>query len=117
MINSAPAPGDEIKRSRFPFSPLVASDIPDRLTIAALDHGIISGSLADKKKSLRIMCDLEKRANLDARDLEYLEAKAMTYAGALGEIDALHIEWGKTDPMQVDQLWERLGRILRKAGV
>lgn len=38
---------------------------------------------------------------------------------ALKEIDEIHIEWGGTDMDEINQLelWERLGRILRKAGV
>ncbi|MFE6645707.1 hypothetical protein ACFVJS_04030 [Nocardioides sp. NPDC057772] len=46
------------------------------------------------------------------------EASAARLIG-LKEIDQVHIEWGGTDLDDVNQLelWERIGRALRKAGV
>ena len=46
------------------------------------------------------------------------EASAARLVG-LKEIDEVHIEWGGTDLDDVNQLdlWERIGRALRKAGV
>lgn len=46
------------------------------------------------------------------------EASA-TRLKALKEIDEIHIEWGEIDMDEDNQLelWERIGRILRKAGV
>lgn len=37
----------------------------------------------------------------------------------LREIDAIHIEWGETKLDDINQLelWERIGRVLRKAGI
>lgn len=46
------------------------------------------------------------------------EASAARLA-ALKEIDEIHIEWGETDMDEENQLelWERIGRVLRGAGV
>ena len=103
-----------LKRSPYPFAPLSSAFVPGRLRMASIDYALTGAAGVDTGKAIRIMSDLEQRAE---QDHDHLIARALTYAGALGKIDALHIEWGSTDPMQVDQLWERLGAILREAGI
>lgn len=105
----------DLKRSPLPFSPLKDREIPFRHTLAAMDYALTNGGV-DHKQAARITFDYERRALIDLADHE---DRAMTHAGALGAIDALHIEWGSTDRDDFDQLvfWERLGRILRTAGI
>lgn len=108
--------GPRFPRSAYPFAPLSGHGIPARLRMASIDYAVDVSTGADSAQSIRVMSDLEQRVE---QDHDHLTERALTYAGALGEIDALHIEWGLTDRDDFDQLvfWERLGRILRKAGV
>lgn len=59
----------------------------------------------------------------DPQDCPACQQKAPDTAAdlrrALKEIDKIHIEWGKTNMTKTRQLelWERLGRALRKVGV
>ena len=109
--------------SLYPFAPVKSEEIPNLLTVAAMDYAYCNGGV-DQAQANRVMLDLNRRANLDVHradlDLTRAEEKALTYAGALGEIDALHIEWAQTnmlDPANNLALWDRLGAILRKAGI
>lgn len=118
MILGTPVGPPWLQRSPFPFSPLTGGHIPSLISKTAIDFANGYGG-QDGHQLLTIHLDAEDRGRIDEADLAHLERKAMKYAGALGEIDALHIEWGATDRDDFDQLvmWERLGRILRKAGV
>lgn len=114
MILAATAP--RFPRSIFPFAPLSSHLIPSRLRMAAIDYAVDVSTGVDSAQSIRVMSDLEQRSE---QDHDHLTERALTYAGALGKIDALHIEWGETNLEDTDNLdlWERLGRILREAGI
>lgn len=107
-----------LEPSPFPYAPLAPWMIPSRLQVAAMDHGLAHGGV-DSKQLLRISCDLEKRAEIDAYTRMTLEREAEQHAAVLAEIDALHIRWGQTDMTEINvvELWERLGELLRKAGL